>query len=135
MMTAEEIRRRILDVALANGGHLASSLGAVEIAMALVETFDPMRDRVIWDVGHQTYAWKILTGRDGDFGTIRRLDGLSPFPNPAEGGRRRRRSRRQRSLCRARLCVRPGPEGNGRTCGRRDRRRFDRERTLFRGAQ
>ena len=84
MMTAEEIRRRILDVALANGGHLASSLGAVEIAMALVETFDPMRDRVIWDVGHQTYAWKILTGRDGDFGTIRRLDGLSPFPNPAE---------------------------------------------------
>ena len=84
MMTAEEIRKRILDVALANGGHLASSLGAVEIAMALVETFDPMRDRIIWDVGHQAYAWKILTGRNEAFGTLRRLYGLSPFPNPAE---------------------------------------------------
>ena len=84
MMTADEIRKRILDVALANGGHLASSLGAVEIAMALVETFDPMRDRIIWDVGHQAYAWKILTGRNEAFGTLRRLYGLSPFPNPAE---------------------------------------------------
>ena len=84
MMTAEEIRKRILDVALTNGGHLASSLGAVEIAMALVETFDPMRDRIIWDVGHQAYAWKILTGRNEAFGTLRRLYGISPFPNPAE---------------------------------------------------
>ena len=84
MMTADEIRKRILDVALANGGHLASSLGAVEIAMALVETFDPMRDRIIWDVGHQAYAWKILTGRNEAFGTLRRLYGISPFPNPAE---------------------------------------------------
>ena len=84
MMTADEIRKRILDVALANGGHLASSLGAVEIAMALVETFDPMRDRIIWDVGHQAYAWKILTGRNEAFGTLRRMYGVAPFPNPAE---------------------------------------------------
>ena len=83
-MTAAEIRKRILDVTLANGGHLASSLGAVEIAMALAEVFDSVRDRIVWDVGHQAYAWKILTGRNGDFGTLRRLDGLSGFPNPRE---------------------------------------------------
>ena len=84
-MTAQEIRERILDVVGNNGGHLASSLGAVEIAMALAEVFDPAKDRVVWDVGHQAYAWKILTDRGGrDFSTLRKLDGVSPFPNPAE---------------------------------------------------
>ena len=84
-MTPQEIRERILDVVGQNGGHLSSSLGAVEIAMALAEVFDPMKDRVVWDVGHQAYAWKILTDRGGkDFATIRKLDGVSPFPNPAE---------------------------------------------------
>ena len=84
-MTPQEIRERILDVVGQNGGHLSSSLGAVEIAMALVEVFDPEKDRVVWDVGHQTYAWKILTDRGGrDFTTLRKLDGVSPFPNPAE---------------------------------------------------
>ena len=83
-MTAEEIRRRILEVTLANGGHLASSLGAVEIAMALDEVFDATRDRIVWDVGHQAYAWKILTGRGADFATLRRFGGLSGFPNPKE---------------------------------------------------
>ena len=84
-MTAQEIRERILDVVGQNGGHLSSSLGAVEIAMALAEVFDPVKDRVVWDVGHQAYAWKILTDRGGkDFSTLRKLDGVSPFPNPAE---------------------------------------------------
>ena len=84
-MTAQEIREKILDVVGQNGGHLSSSLGAVEIAMALAEVFDPMTDRVVWDVGHQAYAWKILTDRGGkDFSTLRKLDGVSPFPNPAE---------------------------------------------------
>ena len=83
-MTAEEIRARIIDVVLRNGGHLASSLGAVEISMALAEVFDPERDRVVWDVGHQAYAWKILTGRGERFDTLRRLGGVAPFPNPAE---------------------------------------------------
>ncbi len=83
-MNAAEIRKRIIDVVLRNGGHLASSLGAVEIAMALNEVFDAKKDRIIWDVGHQAYAWKILTGRDDRFDTLRKLDGLSPFPNPAE---------------------------------------------------
>ena len=86
-MTPQEIRERILDVVGKNGGHLSSSLGAVEIAMALAETFDPLKDRVVWDVGHQAYAWKILTeaSRGGkDFATLRKADGVSPFPNPAE---------------------------------------------------
>ena len=86
-MTPQEIRERILDVVSKNGGHLSSSLGAVEIAVALAETFDPMTDRVVWDVGHQAYAWKILTeaSRGGKpFDTLRKLDGLSPFPSPAE---------------------------------------------------
>ena len=52
--------------------------------MALAEVFDPEKDRVVWDVGHQAYAWKILTGRDGRFGSLRQMDGLAPFPNPAE---------------------------------------------------
>ena len=84
-MTPQELRTRILDAVSENGGHLASSLGAVEIALALAEVFDPNRDRVVWDVGHQAYAWKLLTDRGGkSFDTLRRLDGIAPFPNPAE---------------------------------------------------
>ena len=74
-----EVRHRILETVSKNGGHLASSLGAVEIAMALAEVFDPETDRIVWDVGHQAYAWKILTGRDGDFGTLRKMGGISGF--------------------------------------------------------
>ena len=84
MQSAAEIREQIVTTVLRNGGHLASSLGAVELSMALVEEFDPVRDRIVWDVGHQAYAWKILTGRGGGFGSIRTLDGLSPFPDPRE---------------------------------------------------
>ena len=84
MRTAEEIRKKIVDVAFANGGHLASSLGAVEIAMALADVFEPEKDRIVWDVGHQAYAWKLLTGRWDSFDTLRRFGGVAPFPNPAE---------------------------------------------------
>ena len=83
-MTAEETRRIILEATRARGGHLASSLGAVEIALALAEIFEPTKDRIVWDVGHQAYAWKIATGRGERFATLRQLDGLAPFPNPAE---------------------------------------------------
>lgn len=83
-MTADEIRARIIETVSKNGGHLASSLGAVEIAMALADVFDPKVDRVVWDVGHQAYAWKILTGRDEDFSSLRRFGGISGFPNPSE---------------------------------------------------
>lgn len=83
-MTADEIRKKILATVSANGGHLASSLGAVELSMALAEVFDPMKDRIVWDVGHQAYAWKILTGRAEAFATLRRHGGISGFPNPFE---------------------------------------------------
>ncbi len=83
-MTADEIRRKIINTVSENGGHLSSSLGAVEIAMALCEVFDPVEDRIVWDVGHQAYAWKILTGRDERFSTLRRYGGISGFPNPGE---------------------------------------------------
>lgn len=83
-MTADEIRALILKTVSATGGHLASSLGAVELSMALAEVFDPRKDRIVWDVGHQAYAWKILTGRADAFPTLRRFGGLSGFPNPGE---------------------------------------------------
>lgn len=84
MKTSEEIRNLIIETVRRNGGHLASSLGAVELAMSLAQSFDLKRDRVVWDVGHQAYAWKILTGRDESFGTIRSFGGLSPFLDPKE---------------------------------------------------
>ncbi len=83
-MTAEDIRALLLKAVSRNGGHLASSLGAVELAMALTDVFDPEKDRVVWDVGHQAYAWKILTGRAEQFETLRQLNGISGFPNPQE---------------------------------------------------
>ena len=76
-----EIRERIIDVSDKNGGHLASSLGAVEIIVALYYVFDFPKDKLIFDVGHQSYAHKILSGRNELFDTIRREGGLSGFPN------------------------------------------------------
>ncbi|MCX6113119.1 MAG: 1-deoxy-D-xylulose-5-phosphate synthase, partial [Proteobacteria bacterium] len=78
----EDIRSEILDAVSKNGGHLASSLGVVDLTVALHYVFDSPRDSIIWDVGHQTYAHKILTGRD--ISNIRTIDGLSGFPKPAE---------------------------------------------------
>lgn len=83
-MTAEQIRTEIIQTVSKNGGHLASSLGTVEIAMALTEVFDPVSDRIVWDVGHQSYAWKILTDREESFSSLRRFGGISGFPNPEE---------------------------------------------------
>nr|WP_304679723.1 1-deoxy-D-xylulose-5-phosphate synthase [uncultured Desulfovibrio sp.] len=81
---ADEVRRRIIDVVAHNGGHLAPSLGVVELTLALFSTFDLNRDKLIWDVGHQAYAHKLLTGRADRFHTLRLLDGLSGFPRMAE---------------------------------------------------
>ncbi|MBN1943418.1 MAG: 1-deoxy-D-xylulose-5-phosphate synthase [Phycisphaerae bacterium] len=81
---AEALRERIIQVVSRNGGHLASNLGIAELTIALHYVFDFSRDRLLWDVGHQCYAHKILTGRDGRFDTLRRKDGLSGFPSPAE---------------------------------------------------
>jgi len=74
-----EIRKRIVDVVSQKGGHLASSLGAVELTVALHYVFDTPKDKIIWDVGHQAYAHKILTGRNDKFETIRQFGGLSGF--------------------------------------------------------
>lgn len=77
---AAEIRGRIIEVVSANGGHLASSLGAVELTIALHRVFHSPQDKIIWDVGHQAYAHKLLTGRRELFHTLRLQGGLSGFP-------------------------------------------------------
>ena len=76
---ALEIRDELIDVVTRNGGHLGASLGAIELAVALHWVFDSPRDRIVWDVGHQAYAHKLLTGRRDRFPTIRQEDGLSGF--------------------------------------------------------
>ncbi|MCB9852426.1 MAG: 1-deoxy-D-xylulose-5-phosphate synthase [Phycisphaerales bacterium] len=78
---ASEIRERIIGVVSAQGGHLASNLGMVELTIALHRVFDFLSDRLLWDVGHQAYVHKILTGRNDRFDTIRKTGGLSGFPN------------------------------------------------------
>ena len=79
-----EIRRFLIDSLAHNPGHFGSSMGAVELTVALHYVFDTPYDRIVWDVGHQAYGHKILTGRREQFDTIRKLNGLSGFPNPAE---------------------------------------------------
>ncbi|MDD2388780.1 MAG: 1-deoxy-D-xylulose-5-phosphate synthase [Desulfobacterales bacterium] len=81
---ASEIRRRIVDVVSKNGGHLASSLGAVELAIAIHYVFNAPEDKIIWDVGHQTYAHKMLTGRLDKFHTLRKLGGVCGFTRMSE---------------------------------------------------
>ena len=81
---ASEIRDKVIDVTSKNGGHTASSLGAVEITIALHYLLDCPNDKILWDVGHQAYAHKILTGRGENFQTLRQLGGLSGFPNCEE---------------------------------------------------
>lgn len=79
-----EIRQRIIEVMAVNGGHLASNLGSVELTIALHKCFDSPQDKLLWDVSHQTYTHKILTGRNEKFSKIRQFDGLSGFSNPKE---------------------------------------------------
>lgn len=81
---AEEIRSYILSVLSKSAGHFASNLGIVELTIALHKAFDTPRDKIIWDVGHQSYPHKILTGRRDEFPTIRKYGGLSGFPKPDE---------------------------------------------------
>lgn len=81
---ALEIRRQIIATCAASGGHLAPGLGVVELTIALHRVFHSPEDRIVWDVGHQAYAHKILTGRRDSFHTLRQLDGISGFPKRAE---------------------------------------------------
>ncbi|MBI5779837.1 MAG: 1-deoxy-D-xylulose-5-phosphate synthase [Planctomycetes bacterium] len=81
---AQEIREKIINVTFKNGGHLGSNLGVIELTIALHYVFNLEHDRVIWDVSHQCYTHKILTGRKDRFDTIRLYQGLSGFTNPEE---------------------------------------------------
>ncbi len=81
---AAEIRKKIVDVVSKNGGHLASSLGTVELAIAIHYVFDAPNDKIIWDVGHQSYAHKLLTGRRDQFHTLRQHSGISGFTRMSE---------------------------------------------------
>ena len=80
----DEIRHFIINTLAHNPGHFGSSMGAVELTVALHYVFDTPYDRIVWDVGHQAYGHKILTERRDRFYTCRKLNGLSGFPNPAE---------------------------------------------------
>ena len=81
---ADEIRSEMVNTVSRTGGHLASSLGVVELTIALHRVFDSPRDKIIWDVGHQSYAHKMLTGRRMQFDTLRQYRGISGFPDTAE---------------------------------------------------
>lgn len=76
---AQDIRERLIESCSVTGGHIGASLGVVELAIALLYEFDSPTDRVVWDVGHQAYAWKLLTGRNERFDTLRQTDGISGF--------------------------------------------------------
>ena len=83
-LLAGEIREFLIENVSRTGGHLASNLGVVELTLALLKTFSPPRDKIIFDVGHQSYVYKILTGRAGEFHTLRQKGGLSGFPKREE---------------------------------------------------
>jgi 1-deoxy-D-xylulose-5-phosphate synthase len=81
---AGEIRGLLIHTTSKNGGHLAPSLGVVELTLAIHKVFDSPNDKVIWDVGHQAYVHKILTGRRTQFDTLKQLNGISGFPKRSE---------------------------------------------------
>lgn len=81
---AQEIRERIIATVAENGGHLGANLGVVELTLALHRVLQSPRDKIIWDVGHQCYAHKLLTGRTADFATLRQYEGISGFPKRSE---------------------------------------------------
>lgn len=83
-LLCDQLRQEIIDSVARTGGHLASSLGAVEITVAVHRVFDLDTDRLVFDVGHQCYAHKFLTGRGREMGSLRKLGGLSGFPKPRE---------------------------------------------------
>ena len=81
---AKELRRKIIETTSKTGGHLAPSLGTVELTIALHFVFDAPKDKIIWDVGHQAYAHKLITGRRDRFHTLRTYGGISGFPKRSE---------------------------------------------------
>ncbi len=81
---AQEVRERLIDCVSVTGGHIGASLGVVELAIALLYEFDSPTDKILWDVGHQAYAWKLLTGRNAEFPTLRQTGGISGFLKRSE---------------------------------------------------
>ncbi|MCH7925933.1 MAG: 1-deoxy-D-xylulose-5-phosphate synthase, partial [Planctomycetes bacterium] len=81
---AQDVRTRIIEVVGRYGGHLTSNLGVADLTIALHRVFDFSKDRILWDVGHQCYAHKLLTGRNDRFDTLRQSGGLSGFPDARE---------------------------------------------------
>ena len=81
---SEQIRQFLIEQVSGTGGHLASNLGVVELTLALHKVFDSPRDKIIWDVGHQSYVHKLITGRKEQFSTLRRMNGISGFPKSCE---------------------------------------------------
>ncbi len=81
---SQEIRERIIEVVSKNGGHLASNLGVVELTLAIHRVFNSPIDQIVWDVGHQSYTHKLITGRQKEFDTLRKFNGLSGFPKSSE---------------------------------------------------
>src|SRR5574341_2061547 len=81
---ADEVRQRLIDVVSQTGGHIGAGLGVVELSVALCRCFDSPRDKIVWDVGHQGYPWKILTGRNDRLPTLRQAGGLSGFLRRSE---------------------------------------------------
>ena len=79
----DEIRHKLIETVSANGGHLASNLGVVELTVAMHKVFDSPKDQFVFDVGHQCYTHKLLTGRYDSFSTLRTKDGISGFCRPA----------------------------------------------------
>ncbi|HEY6092908.1 MAG TPA: 1-deoxy-D-xylulose-5-phosphate synthase N-terminal domain-containing protein, partial [Gemmatimonadales bacterium] len=81
---ADEVRERLIQVVSQTGGHIGAGLGVVELTVALCAAFDSPRDKIVWDVGHQGYPWKILTGRNDRLHTLRQRGGLSGFLRRSE---------------------------------------------------
>ena len=80
----EKLRKALIEGVSHTGGHLASNLGTVELTVELLDVFDPTEDKIVWDVGHQSYVYKMLTGRADRFPTLRKKGGISGFPYPPE---------------------------------------------------
>ncbi|OGU00666.1 MAG: 1-deoxy-D-xylulose-5-phosphate synthase [Gemmatimonadetes bacterium GWC2_71_10] len=81
---ADEVRQRLIDVVSSTGGHIGAGLGVVELTVALLHVFESPRDKIVWDVGHQGYPWKVLTGRNDRFPTLRQESGLNGFLRRSE---------------------------------------------------
>jgi 1-deoxy-D-xylulose-5-phosphate synthase len=81
---ADEVRQRLIDVVSSTGGHIGAGLGVVELTVALLHAFESPTDKIVWDVGHQAYPWKVLTGRNERFPTLRQVGGLNGFLRRSE---------------------------------------------------